>query len=331
MSKTPATDHSGTIKQVGLVGARGHTGRELLRLIARHPALSLAFAGSREFAGKSVASLAPEIGDGPIFEAVSAEGLREKDMDIIVLALPDGASEPYVAAMKRFHPSTPIIDLSADYRFTDEWAYGLPELHRLKNNPARLSGAQHIANPGCYATALQLAIAPLLGHLDGVPSVFGVSGYSGAGTTPSPKNDPARIADNMMAYKLTGHNHEREASRHLTTPIRFTPHVHPIFSGLITTSHIPIKGVQSVDALMDIFGKAYAEEPLVALQSDPPELKQGEKIPGIILGGFALSDDKSHAVIVSAIDNLLKGAAIQAVQNINLALGIDEFTGITLA
>ena len=125
----------------------------------------------------------------------------------MILALPDGAAAPFIEALEQKAPHRIVIDLSADHRFDDAWAYGLPELNR-----AKIVNAKRIANPGCYATAMQLALAPLVDQLGGVPALFGVSGYSGAGTTPSPKNDVARLKDNLMPYSLVGHKHEREVA-----------------------------------------------------------------------------------------------------------------------
>jgi len=313
---------------VGLVGARGHTGRELIRLIAGHPELMLAYAVSREFAGRPVAEVAPEDKDECVFEALSPEEVAKRRADVVILAAPDGAAAPYVEAIEAHAPGRIIIDLSADYRFNDGWAYGLPELNR-KN----IAGKTRIANPGCYATAIQLAIAPLVPKLGGIPSVFGVSGYSGAGTKPSPKNDPERLKDNLMPYALTGHNHERESTRHLGTKVRFSPHVHPAFRGIVITAHIPLADKMDVAALTQLFEEKYAREPLIALRNAPPELKDGTNRKGVLLGGFTISEDSpngggGHAVVVAAEDNLLKGAAVQAVQNINLALGLEELKGI---
>ena len=310
---------------VGLVGARGHVGRELIRLIAGHPELMLAYAVSREWAGRPVAEIAPEDQDECMFEALEPDEAARRRADVVILALPDGAGAPYVEALDRIAPQRVIVDLSADYRFDDGWAYGLPELNRK-----RIEGATRIANPGCYATAMQLALAPLVPRLDGVPSAFGVSGYSGAGTKPSPKNDVERLKDNLMPYALTGHKHEREASRHLGVPVRFTPHVHPAFRGLIVTAHAPLKEAIGAPALAQLFADRYEREPLIALKNAPPELRDGADLKGVVIGGFAVSDDGKHAVIVAAEDNLLKGAAVQAVQNINLALGMHEMTGITI-
>ncbi|MHA7872391.1 MAG: N-acetyl-gamma-glutamyl-phosphate reductase [Hyphococcus sp.] len=308
---------------VGLVGARGHTGRELIRLIAGHPELMLAYAVSREWAGRPVAEIAPEDQDECIFEALTPDEAARRRADVVILALPDGAGAPYIDAIEREAPHRIIIDLSADRRFDDAWAYGLPELKR-----ATIKGARRIANPGCYATAMQLALAPLVEHLGGVPAVFGVSGYSGAGTKPSPRNDPDRLKDNLMPYALVGHKHEREATRHLATPVRFMPHVHPAFRGLIVTAHAPLTEKLDAGALSDIFKTRYAGEALVALSDAPPELCDGANRSGVLIGGFAVSDDGKNAVVVAAEDNLLKGAAVQAIQNVNLALGLAEMTGV---
>lgn len=310
---------------IGLVGARGHTGRELIRLIAGHPDLMLAYAVSREWAGRPVAEIAPEDQDGCIFEALGPDDAAKRRADVVILALPDGAGAPYVEAIERHAPHRIIVDLSADRRFGDDWAYGLPELHR-----AALKGARRIANPGCYATAMQLALAPLVDRLAGAPIVFGVSGYSGAGAKPGPRNDVERLKDNLMPYKLAGHTHEREASRHLGAPVRFSPHVHPAFSGLIVTAHAPLRDAIDKPELMRLFEKKYANEPLISLRNAPPELKDGTGRSGVLIGGFEVSEDGKNAVVAAAEDNLLKGAAVQAIQNVNLALGLAETTGVSI-
>jgi N-acetyl-gamma-glutamyl-phosphate reductase len=308
---------------VGLIGARGHTGRELIRLISGHPDLMLAYAVSREWAGRKVSEIAPEDKDECIFEALDPHEAARRRVDAVILALPDGAGEPFVEEFLRSAPGVVLVDLSADRRFDDNWAYGLPELHR-----ARIAGATRIANPGCYATAMQLAVAPLIPYFGGTPAVFGVSGYSGAGSTPSPRNDVARLADNLMPYKLVGHNHEREATRHLGAAVRFFPHVHPAFRGLLVTAHIPLSAPMTREAVVALFEQRYAGEPLIALQAEPPEMKDGANRIGVVIGGFDVGADGLSAVIVAAEDNLLKGAAVQAVQNLNIALGLDEFAGL---
>jgi N-acetyl-gamma-glutamyl-phosphate reductase len=300
---------------IGVVGARGHTGAELVRLIRDHPALELIFAGSRELAGEPVPGLSDVL-----YESIGAQDLAGRDLDVVVLALPDGAGDTYVDVIDE---QTVIVDISADHRFDDTWAYGLPELFREK-----LKGARRIANPGCYATATQIALAPLLEAISGVPAVFGVSGYSGAGTNPGPRNDPNRLRDNLMPYKLVGHNHERESIRHLGVPVRFIPHVHPAFRGLLVTAHIPLGRSMNPAVIEARYVEQYGEEPLIEIRDAIPELRDGADHQGVIIGGFATSEDGLNAVVIAAEDNLLKGAAVQAIQNVNLALGLGEFDGL---
>lgn len=308
---------------IGLVGARGHAGRELIRLISGHPEMMLAYAVSREWAGRKVSEIAPEDKDECIFEALAPAEAARRRVDAVILALPDGAGAPYVEAFDRSAPDKIIVDLSADRRFDDNWAYGLPELHREK-----IRGRTRIANPGCYATALQLAVAPLAPMFGGVPAIFGVSGYSGAGTTPSPRNDAERLRGNLMPYKLVGHNHEKEATRHMGAPVRFFPHVHPAFRGLLVTAHIPLAAPLDKAGVKKLFHEHYDGERLIDLQDDPPELKDGANRMGVLIGGFDVGADGKSAVVVAAEDNLLKGAAVQAIQNLNITLGLDEYLGI---
>lgn len=306
--------------RIGLIGARGHTGRELLRLIGGRDDMVLAYASSREFAGKPVADMAPEIGGDLAFEALSAEDVAARPVDAVILALPNGAAAPFVSAIPA---KTLIVDLSADYRFDDSWVYGLPEIHGREH----IRQARRIANPGCYATAGQLAIAPLRGALAGPAHVFGVSGYSGAGTTPSRKNDPDALADNLMPYALMGHIHEGEMSRHLGESVRFTPHVAQFFRGIVATVHVDLSGPTDRDSLISRFRDAYAGEPLIEIVETIPEVRDGAGNPGAVIGGFAVDESGRRAVIVSALDNLLKGAATQAMQNLTLALGLEELRG----
>lgn len=300
---------------VGIVGARGHTGAELLRLLAAHPEVSVAYAGSRELAGEPVPHT-----ENLVFGELAPAGVADLGLDAVFLALPNGVSEPFVSALP---DDTLIVDISADHRFDDAWVYGLTELNRDK-----LAGARRVANPGCYATAAQLTLAPFLDSLDGVPVVFGVSGFSGAGTKPSLKNDPDRLSDNLLPYSLVGHVHERETSKHLGTQIRFIPHVHPAFRGLLTTTHIPVSRKMTASEASERLRDAYRGETLIAVQEAIPELREGANHNGVIIGGVNVSDDGRSVVVVAVEDNLLKGAAVQAIQNMNLGLGISEFTAL---
>lgn len=212
--------------RLALIGGRGHTGSELLRLLAGHPDMELALASSGSRAGEPIARAVPEQPDaGQAYQALEPSGVAAVDADVWVLALPNGRSQAWVDAISRVHPEALILDLGADWRFDPDWVYGLTEWNR-----AALAGARRIANPGCYASGALSGLLPLRRSLAAPAEVFGVSGYSGAGKAPSPRNDPKRLADNLIPYALTGHVHEREVSAHLARPVRFHPHVAPFFA-----------------------------------------------------------------------------------------------------
>jgi len=287
---------------LGIVGARGYTGAELIALIARHPNIELTFVSSRELAGQRV-NEHHTINIGQLqYESLTPETVAAKAADVVVLALPNGKAAPYVAALNTAKPDTIIIDLSADYRFDNE-----------------------ISNPGCYATAMQLAIAPMREMLTGSTQCFGVSGYSGAGTTPSDKNNPQLLHDNLMPYALCGHIHEREVSRHLGHPVEFMPHVAPWFRGITMTVNLHLHAPIIRDDVLARYRDYYQNEVLIEVIDTAPYVSSIAGKHGVQIGGFTLSEDSQRLVVVATLDNLLKGAATQALQNINLALGLDEW------
>ncbi|MDH5821562.1 N-acetyl-gamma-glutamyl-phosphate reductase [Luteimonas sp. RD2P54] len=310
---------------LGLVGARGHTGAELIRLVAAHPGLELAFVSSRELAGQRVDAHVAGFSGALRYETLDPSALAGRGVDAVVLALPNDKGAPFVAEIDRAGASPVIVDLSADHRFDDAWYYGLPELTR-----GRYAGQRRIANPGCYATAMQLAIAPLLEDIAGPVQCFGVSGYSGAGTTPSDRNDPEQLRDNLMPYALAGHIHEREAARQLGADVEFMPHVAPHFRGITMTVNLHLREPAGAGAVAARYRERYAGEPLVELVDAPPWVSRIAGRHGVQIGGVAVSGDGRRAVVVATLDNLLKGAATQAMQNLNLALGFGEFDGIPL-
>ncbi|WP_329740929.1 N-acetyl-gamma-glutamyl-phosphate reductase [Dyella sp. A6] len=310
-------------KTIGIVGARGHTGMELIRLIAGHPALELAFVSSRELDGQRVSEHNDAYAGELRYESLDPDAVAAKCADVVVLALPNGKAAPYVAALDAAAPDTLIVDLSADYRFDKHWYYGLPELTR-----GHWRGERRISNPGCYATAMQLSIAPLKDLLAAPPVCFGVSGYSGAGTTPSDKNDPEKLRDNLMPYALTGHTHEKEVSFQLGLPVEFMPHVAPHFRGLTVTTNLYLARQTQREDVLARFRQAYDAEPLVDVLDDAPWVSRIAGRHHAEVGGFVMSADRKRVVVVATLDNLLKGAATQAMQNINRAIGVDELTGI---
>lgn len=312
-------------RRVGLVGARGHVGTELIRLLAGHSGFEIAFVSSRERAGQRLAEHERAYAGDLRYVSFDADAVAASGVDAVVLGLPNGLAAPYVAAIDTAASDTAIVDLSADYRFDATWAYGLPERNR-----SALVGAARISNPGCYATAMQLALAPLLDLLDGPAQCFGVSGYSGAGTTPSDKNDPAKLHDNLMPYSLVNHVHEREVTRHLGHAVEFMPHVAPHFRGITMTVNAHLREPTTLADLRARFASAYAAEPLVRVVDEAPWVSRIANRHGAEIGGLALSADGRRAVIVATLDNLLKGAATQALQNLNLAFGLPETAGIPL-
>ncbi len=309
--------------RVGIVGARGHTGAELIRLIADHPRLELAFVSSRELAGRPVAAQVPEFAGNLHYEQLDPDAAAARGADAVILALPNGHAAAWVAAFDARAPRTVIVDLGADFRFDDTWYYGLPELTR-----ARYAGQRRIANPGCYATAIQLCVAPLQDVLAAPPACFGVSGYSGAGTTPSDRNDPDQLRDNLMPYSLTGHTHEREASRHLGRPVEFMPHVAPHFRGLTVTANLHLSQPLQREDVLARFHAAYDAEPLLRVLDEAPWVSRIAGRHHAEIGGFAMAAGGRRTVVVATLDNLLKGAATQALQNLNRALGLPELEGI---
>lgn len=184
--------------RVALVGARGYTGKALIEMLNKHPNMDLRHVSSRELKGQKLQGYDKrEI----VYENLSADDVRRMadkgEVDCWVMALPNGVCKPFVDAINETGKETLIVDLSADYRFDSKWTYGLPELITR----SEIAKATRIANPGCYATAAQVGISPLVQHLGGQPTVFGLSGYSGAGTKPSPKNDIENLRDNIIAYR----------------------------------------------------------------------------------------------------------------------------------
>ena len=315
--------------RVAVVGARGYTGRELCGILARHPEVELVYAASAQAANTPLATLWPELASalgastGLEFVAPTPRGVVDSAPDVVFLALPNGTSAPYVEALAN-NDDVVVIDLSADFRFDAAWTYGLVERNRQ-----HLRGAKRISNPGCYATGMQLAIAPFLDVMGPeAPRVFGVSGYSGAGTTPSEKNDVDVLRDNLLAYSLLGHIHEREVSHHFVHPVRFTPHVASWFRGIHLTVDLSFTKVLSTDSMVAHLENAYRNEALVEVTREIPRVRDIVGRPGVVVGGAVAHPDEPRGVVVATIDNLAKGAATQAVQNMNLALGLDEYCAL---
>ena len=293
---------------VGIAGASGYAGQELARLLAGHPHLRTATLQARS--------------DG--FEPLDVDRLAAAD--VVFLALPHGASRPFGEALVA--AGTPVVDLGSDFR-VDGWTYGLPELHR-----AAVAGATAVANPGCYATAATLALAPLAERdlIDGPAVVDGKSGVTGAGRAPSEKTHLPELHGGVTPYSVTGHRHiaeiEQSLGRLAGTPVAvtFTPHLLPTSRGLLVTAYVRLRTPLGQDALDDLYRARYGDEPFIALGGHPaPQRLAGSNVCAVA----AWSDERTGtAIVCAALDNLVKGAAGQAVQNANLMLGLPETAGL---
>jgi N-acetyl-gamma-glutamyl-phosphate reductase common form len=299
-------------KRVGVVGARGYVGGELLPILARHPALELAWATSSSVAGDAVP------GTALTFRSADPAIFKADPVDAVLLALPNGEAKKWAEAAG----DAVVVDLSADHRFDASWVYGQPDRFA-----SRLRGAKRIAAPGCYATAAQLAIAPFVSRLAGEAHAFGVSGWSGAGTTKSERNDPEVLRDNILPYALVGHLHEKEIRAH-GIPAFFVPHVAPFFRGLSVTASLRFAKPATKDELHADLARAYEGARFVRVLADAPRPRDSVGEHGVRIGGLSVSDDGLHAVVVATLDNLLGGAASHAVRSLNLALGLEEGVGL---
>ncbi len=294
------------VRSVEIVGARGFIGQELIGLIQEHDFLSVTPASLNE-QGR-----------------LSPDEVARTDASVVVLGLPNGESGPYVDVLEDSKSERFVVDLSADHRFDQQWYYGLPELTRR-----RYSGQHRISNPGCFATALQLVIEPVRDGLSMPVTAFGVSGHSGAGSKPNPRNDAARLRDNVVPYEPAGHAHEREVmSRLKGLALDFIPSVAPWARGISVVVNMRLEKGVSLAAARALYLERYSSETLVSVVDQEPLAHERVGKVGVEIGGIAVDKFRGRLVVMAALDNLLKGGASQALQNINLALGFDELEGL---
>ena len=273
--------------------------------------MDLRHVSSRELAGQKLKGYEKRY---IIYENLSVEDVRKMpDIDCWVMALPNGVAKPWIDAIKENgNNESLIIDLSADYRFDPEWTYGLPELV----DRSKIAKAIRISNPGCYATAAQIGIAPLIPYMDpnSYPVIMGVSGYSGAGTKPSPKNNIENLTSNLIPYSLTDHIHEKEISSQLGKEVAFIPHVAVWFQGIHHSINIPLNKTLTSRDIRNLYQERYEGEPLVKVVGESPLVKNIAGTHGVEVGGFGVHSSGKRVVVNATIDNLLKGAATQALQ-----------------
>lgn len=334
--------------KVGIVGATGYTGSELVRLLTQHPDVTLDIVTSESNAGKKISAIHPHLSGIVDLELQSVKDISNQKPDLLFLALPHTVSMDFVKehGLDKFI----TIDLSGDFRFSsqevyekwynkkhsapeylDQAVFGLPELFRDKIRNARL-----VANPGCYPTSAILALAPLvksgLIHTSDL-IVDSKSGVTGAGAKAKQGTHFPDLFGNFSAYALTSHRHMPEIEATLeaysgnSAQVLFTPHLLPIDRGILTTTYSSPKMEVSRELLEELYVNVYEKEHFVRVVDQPPKLKhvRGSNFCDV----HVTFDERTKKIItVSTIDNLMKGAAGQAVQNMNLVFGLIESTGL---
>ena len=337
--------------QTAVLGASGYAGMELARLLSRHQRVRSSLLFRREVDGEGETLPPPLNGNSRPLQPFSWEALEKDKVDVLFLATPHELSR--ALAPEAVERGLRVIDLSGAWRLkreehraiygfcdsdpgnaaklTDRAVYGLPELNR-----ERIAEAQLVANPGCYATSVILALAPLLraGLVDRERGIISdsKSGVSGAGKEPNARTHFVSVADNLSAYAVFGHRHVGEILEQLgleSGEFTFTPHLLPIPRGILSTIYLRLRQPASTAEVQACFREFYAGRPWVRVFS-PPQLPQIQFSlhSNYCDIGFCLAPDGQRLVVISCVDNLLKGAAGQAVQNMNLMYGWDEKEGL---
>lgn len=306
--------------RVAVVGATGYTGSETVRWLLGHPLVEVAAVVSSSKAGTPLAEAVPALQGFTDLVLQPFDPMALADLDAVFLATPHGIARELAPALH-----TPlIIDLSADHRHADGWVYGQAEW----NAPA-IARATRIAVPGCFATAIELALAPLVAActVSGPVNVAAATGSTGSGATPRAGTHHAERFSNLKAYKVLRHQHVPEIRAFLAglgaaPAVHFVPLSAPVDRGILATCFVPVADVDAAAIVAD----AYAEYPLIRLRAETPELRH---VRGTALCDIAVHQEGDTAVVLSAIDNLGKGAAAHAVQCLDLALGLPAHTGLS--
>lgn len=339
-----------TRTRVAVAGASGYAGGELLRLLLAHPGVEIGALTGASNAGQSLGTLQPHL--VPLADRVLVETSAETlaGHDVVFLALPHGQSGEIAALLGERDPETVVIDCGADFRLADSaawerfyggthagtWPYGLPE---LPGQRARLAGARRIAVPGCYPTISTLTLAPAVaaGLVEPDVVVVAASGTSGAGKAAKAHLLGSEVMGSASAYGVGGtHRHTPEITQNLsglaeeTVRVSFTPLLVPMPRGILATCSAPLRGQVGADEAYAVYAKAYAEEPFVHLLP-PGQWPQTKSVTGsnAVHLQVTVDEDARRLVAVGAVDNLAKGTAGAAVQCMNLALGLDEGTGLS--
>jgi len=334
-----------------ILGATGYAGMELIRLLHAHPKVNILHRISQTYIGKSISEVYPSfsgVSNDLCIDMEPAEIARQSD--IVFVSLPHGVSADTVKKLRL--ENCKVIDLSGDFRYNsvskyEEWykithpcpemlqesVYGLPELHRSKIKSANL-----VANPGCYTTCSILGLAPLVSNkmIDSDSIIIDAkSGVSGAGRSISLGIHFCEVNENMKAYGVATHRHTSEIEQELSIlsgkeiSLSFTPHLIPLQRGILCTIYANLSGIHSHREIIDLYRDFYHEEPFVHIHGEGvlPEIKfvNGSNKCHI---GFVVDKRLNRIIIVSVLDNLIKGASGQAIQNMNIMFGFDETTAL---
>jgi len=326
--------------EAGIIGGAGYTGLELIRLLVRHPQVNISIVTSRRYKGRKVSDVNPHL--SPFialdYEDVDTQEIADRS-DIVFVAVPHGSAMEYVPEL--MERGARVIDLSADYRLKRanyervykrehkdkeerDAVYGLTELH------PEVADATLVANPGCYPTGAILAVAPLVkGGLVKQVIFDAKSGISGAGAEPSETSHFPNLAENIIPYQVTAHRHVAEMRKELPVNVSFTPHVIPAIRGILTTAHVFLneRTPKTHEELEGVYRQFYVGKRFIRLREGLPSLSavRGTNFCDI---GFEIEEGSDRIVVISAIDNLVKGGSGQAIQNMNVMFGLDEGEGL---
>ncbi len=348
----PGSTPGGSKIRVGILGASGYTGAELVRMLLRHPNVEIAALTAERQAGKPMAEVFPHLGGYGLPDLVKIEQLKWDGLDFIFCALPHGTTQEVVAGL----PSgLKVVDLSADFRLSDpaeyaiwyghehravglqkEVAYGLTEFNRQGVRKARV-----VANPGCYPTCSLLPLLPLLMENQIEPGgiiIDAKSGVSGAGRDAKQANLFTEVSEGFNAYGVGHHRHMPEIEQELRlaagrpVTVSFTPHLVPMNRGMMATIYVRMADGVTADDLRATLAARYADEPFVGVTpAGVVPATRHVRASNHNLIGVVADRTPRGAIIVSVIDNLVKGASGQAIQNMNVMMGLGETTGIDQA
>ncbi|OKY78280.1 MAG: Aspartate-semialdehyde dehydrogenase Acd [Candidatus Methanohalarchaeum thermophilum] len=326
--------------EAGVVGGSGYTGSELLRIILNHPEFELKFATSRSYSGERIGDILPSL-ERLTDQSFVSPSKEQLEGDLVFTAVPHTKAMEYVPYL--VENCSTVVDLSADYRIPTrefeevygaqhsdpgrECIYGLTELNREK-----IAVSSFVANPGCFPTGACLSVLPLLEE-DGVNRILfdSKTGISGAGAKPTESTHFPNVQEEVSPYNVTSHRHLSEMKMVVggnNRDVYFTPHIIPSTRGILTTSHLFDVSLDE-DEVFKLFKDYYDDDYFVRVKKDVPKLSSVRGSNFVDIGGFEIKEGR--LVVVSAIDNLVKGAAGQAIQNANIMNNLDEKLGLDYA